>query len=80
MRLQWILATELTVCYLGLANLPTSLDRFGRYDAMVWRQVDQVLITTPLCLASLQTLGTKISVPVVMDPGMHDTVVFDKAN
>jgi hypothetical protein len=39
-------AAELTRCYLGLANLPNfALDRLGRYEATLWRQVGQVLFT-----------------------------------
>jgi hypothetical protein len=39
-------ASELTRCYLRLANLPNfALDRLGRYEATLWRQVGQLLFT-----------------------------------
>jgi hypothetical protein len=39
-------AAELTRCYLRLANLPNfALDRLSRYEATLWRQVGQVLLT-----------------------------------
>ena len=39
-------ASELTRCYLSLANLPNfALDRLNRYEATLWRQVGQVLFT-----------------------------------
>jgi len=35
---------ELARCYLRLANLPNfALDRLSRYEATLWRQVDQIL-------------------------------------
>ena len=38
-------ATDLAHCYLHLADLPSfALDRLGRYELMLWRQVDQILI------------------------------------
>ena len=39
-------ATELTRCYLLLANLPNfALDRLSRYEATLWRQDGQVIFT-----------------------------------
>jgi hypothetical protein len=39
-------ASELTRCYLALANLPSfALDRLSRYEATLWRQVGQILFT-----------------------------------
>jgi hypothetical protein len=35
---------HLAQCFLRLANLPTyALDRFSRYEYMLWRQVAQIL-------------------------------------
>jgi hypothetical protein len=35
---------DLARCFLGLANLPNfALDRLGRSEAVLWRQVGQVL-------------------------------------
>ena len=37
--------TDLAHCFLRLANLPSfALDRLGRYEVALWRQVDQTLI------------------------------------
>ena len=37
-------ATDLTRCFLRLANLPTyPLDRLSRYEATLWRQTGQIL-------------------------------------
>jgi hypothetical protein len=39
-------AIELTRCYLRLASLPNfALDRLSRYEATLWRQVAQILLT-----------------------------------
>ena len=39
-------AAQLTRCYLLLANLPNfALDRLSRYEALLWRQVGQILFT-----------------------------------
>jgi len=36
---------ELTRCFLRLANLPNfALDRLSRYEAILWRQVRQILL------------------------------------
>ena len=38
------LAGDLARCFLRLANLPTfPLDRLSRYEAILWRQVGQIL-------------------------------------
>lgn len=38
------LNSDLATCYLRLANLPNfALDRISRYEATLWRQVDQTL-------------------------------------
>jgi hypothetical protein len=38
-------ATLLGHCFLRLANLPRfALDRLSRYEVMLWRQVDQILV------------------------------------
>lgn len=38
-------ATDLARCFLRLANLPSyALDRLSRYEVVLWRQVDQVLM------------------------------------
>jgi len=38
-------ATDLAHCYLRLADLPSfALDRLSRYEVMLWRQVDQILL------------------------------------
>jgi hypothetical protein len=40
------LSTALAPAFLRLANLPNSVfDRLSRYEIMLWRQVDQVLLT-----------------------------------
>ena len=37
-------SSEIAVCYLRLANLPSfALDRISRYETTLWRQVDQIL-------------------------------------
>jgi hypothetical protein len=37
-------AADLTCCFLRLANLPNfALDRLSRYEAILWRQVSQIL-------------------------------------
>jgi hypothetical protein len=39
-------AAEITQCYLRLADLPNiALDRLSRYEAVLWRQVGQILFT-----------------------------------
>jgi hypothetical protein len=38
--------TEIARCFLRLANLPSGvLERLGRYEAALWRQVGQILFT-----------------------------------
>ena len=38
-------ATDLAHCFLRLADLPSfALDRLSRYEVMLWRQVDQILL------------------------------------
>jgi hypothetical protein len=39
-------ATDLSHCFLRLSNIPNSvLDRLGRYETVLWRQVGQTLLT-----------------------------------
>ena len=39
-------ATDFARCFLRLANLPTyPLDRLSRYEAILWRQVGQILFS-----------------------------------
>jgi hypothetical protein len=59
-------ATDLAQCFLRLANLPTyPLDRLSRYEAILWRQVGQVLFALDALDRRNHTKEVTISVSAI---------------
>ena len=59
-------ATELTRCFLRLANLPNyALDRLSRYEATLWRQAGQILFALMSWVAANHGTEGAVSVSAV---------------